>query len=92
MAWRTIVAVIIFIFTMVVFLPLTTMGLPNATEALNGTGDYDSRYVDGNSAMSDMVEAVYNGILVGVFGIIAWAIAWYVRKENTLGKLGPPRR
>lgn len=84
MSWRTIAAVMVVLLTMVVLLPLTTVGLPQVQDSLNATGDYDSRYVDGNSAFFDMVDAIYKGVLIVLFGTLGWAIVWIVRRESTL--------
>jgi hypothetical protein len=84
MSWRTIAAVIVFIFTMILLLPMTTIALPDTVNELNSTGDYDSRYLDGNSVMGDMVESVYSGVILAVMGIMAWGFARVVRKESSL--------
>jgi len=86
MSWRVIAAVLIFVLTMIVFQPLLGPALTQVTESLNETGDYDDRYLDGNSVFGDLQQTLLRAVSFAVMGVLAWGAVRVVRKERFRGR------
>lgn len=83
MAWRTVAAVMVVVFSMLVV--WSTMADPLVQIANSFIEIETSGQLNTDSKINRMVAAVFNMILVAVFGIMAWGVWRVIRRELTRG-------
>lgn len=87
MSWRAAAAVLITVFAIVLVQAVLAGPLITFQEDLSATGDYSNEHFDGNSIMEGLPSVWFHMGLIGMFGIMLWAIARVVRRELTRGQL-----
>lgn len=87
MALRAVVTVLSVIFVLVLIAATIGPVIPQITGSLMATGDYNTSWLAGETIVSNLVETWFQTILVAVFGIMLWAVAYVLRRELT-GKGG----
>lgn len=88
MGVRTIAVAIFLIFAFVVLGSTLAGPLTTVADDLNSTGDYsDVGGQDGNKIITDLPGMWFNGVLIGVFGVMVWATWFVLRRELTRGQL-----
>jgi TRAP-type C4-dicarboxylate transport system permease small subunit len=83
MSWRTIAAVLIVVFSMLAIwgtLADPLVQISNAFIDLETSGQFNT-----DAKISRLTQSVFNMILIGVFGVMAWGIWRVVRRELTRG-------
>ncbi|MGB9966113.1 hypothetical protein [Halobacterium hubeiense] len=85
MALRAVITVLSVVFVLVLLAATIGPVLPQITGALMATGDYNTSWLAGESLVNSLVESWFQMILVGVFGIMLWAVAYVLRRELTQG-------
>lgn len=87
MGWRTIAAVLVLIFSVAVIQSLLAGPLVTLQNDINATGDYSNEHFDGNALITGFLDSWFDMGLVAIFGGMAWAAVWVVRRELTRGGL-----
>ncbi|UPV72977.1 hypothetical protein M0R89_10495 [Halorussus limi] len=82
--WKTVVTVLLFIFTMVMVQAAAGPALESTGEKIKSANDLDTRHWDGESLIDGMISSFFDGIMVAIFGILIWGVAYSVRKERYL--------
>jgi len=83
MSWRTVAAVFIAVFAFLVVLGTMADPLVQIADAFIGletSGQFNT-----DSKINTLVSAVFNSILIGIFGLLAWGIWRVIRRELTRG-------
>lgn len=86
MSWKTAATVLIIVFVLLLLQSTLAGPMTQTVDALNETGDYDNPHFNGNSLIPGYLSSWFDMILVGVFGMIAWAGARVLRREITRGR------
>ena len=87
MSWRAAAAVLVVVFAIVVLQSVMAGPLLEVTGSLNATGDYSNEHFDGNQIMTDLPGSWFNMGLIGIFGVMTWAVWRVVREELTRGRI-----
>lgn len=85
MALRAVITVLSVIFVLVLIAATLGPVLPEITSSLMATGDYNTGRLAGEDIVSGLVETWFQSLLIGMFGIILWAVAYVLRRELTQG-------
>lgn len=92
MSWRTIAAVLVVVFTLVMVSTIFASPLVQIMDGLQSSGDYGDdeggHDFDGEQRMEDLQDSWFNMTLLGIFGFMAWGVARVVRKELTRSRRG----
>lgn len=86
--WKTIITVVIVVFSIVMAQLLLAPPLEDTTRGLNETGDYENEHFDGNAIIAGILDYWYNMGLVAIAGISMWGVWRVVRRERTRGRGG----
>jgi len=81
MSWRAGVTALIVIFSMILvwmFLAGPLVQIGDAFKTIETTGQFNT-----NTRIDNMIKSWFNMILIGIFGIMAWATWWVFRREKT---------
>lgn len=85
MSWKTAATVITVIFMLVSIWTLAADPLISIGNSFQDTGDNSNEHFDGDSIIDENIGAWFDMILVGVFGLMAWAGYRVLRRELTRG-------
>lgn len=83
MAWKTIAAALTVILAIVLLQQAAVGPLTAIVDGVQESGDYNNEYFQGDQLMDDMLSAWLTSGLVGIFGIMIWAVYRLVRREVT---------
>lgn len=84
MSWRLVTTLIVALFAILVVMTMTAQPMHTATDAIT---DLDSDNSDLQEQADSSVRGYFNLILVLIFGLIAWASWWILRRELTTNQL-----
>jgi hypothetical protein len=82
--WKTVVTILLFIFTMVMVQAVAGPALESTGEKFKSSQDLDTEYWDGDSLIDGMISSFFDGIMVAMMGIMVWGVARAVRRERYL--------
>lgn len=85
MSWRTAATLMIVVFVMLIVLSVMAdplVQIANAFQDLETSGQFNT-----DSKIDANVNAWFNMVLVGIFGIFGWATWRVLRRELTRGQL-----
>lgn len=83
MAWKTIAAALTVILAIVLIQQAAVGPLTQIVDGVQESGDYNNEHFQGEQLMDDMVQGWLTGGLVGIFGIMVWALYRLLRREVT---------
>lgn len=87
MSWRTIAAVLIVVFSIVLVQSVIAGPLVTYTDTMSGSGDYSNEYFDGNALIESYSQHWFNMGLILIFGMMVWGALRVYRREATRGRL-----
>jgi len=88
---RGVVVVLITIFVAATAIFVSGAAVEPLGEHIKGYDSIDDGELSGTSVINDVYNVVFKWApMIIVFGMIGWAVAWYVRKERFVGGAGPP--
>jgi len=85
MSWRAGVTALIVIFAMILvwmFLAGPLIEVGESFKEFETTGQFNTE-----TRIDNMIASWFNMILVGIFGIMVWAVWWVYRREKTRASL-----
>lgn len=83
MAWKTIAAALTVILAIILIQQAAVGPLVEIIDGVQESGDYNTEHFNGDQLMDGMVSAWLTGGLVGIFGIMVWALYRLLRYEVT---------
>lgn len=87
MSWRLVATVMIAIFAIVTLMTMTAQPIHTVTDSIVEIDDGQGGHYDTAQQAESSIRGYFNAMLVLIFGLIAWA-AWFVlRRELTEGRL-----
>lgn len=83
MAWKTVAAALTVILAIILLQQAAVGPLTAIVDGVQESGDYDTEHFNGDQLMDDMIGAWLLSGLVGIFGIMVWALYRLLRREVT---------
>lgn len=87
MSWRLITTVMIAIFGIVLMMTMTAQPIHTVTDSIVEIDDGEGGQYDTAEQAESSIRGYFNAMLVVIFGLIAWAAWWVLRRELTTGRL-----
>lgn len=83
MAWKTVAAALTVILAIILLQQAAVGPLTAIVDGVQDSGDYNNEHFQGEQLMDDMVTGWLLSGLVGIFGIMVWALYRLLRREVT---------
>lgn len=87
MSWRLITTVMVAIFGILLMMTMTAQPIHTVTDSIVEIDDGEGGQYDTAEQAESSIRGYFNAMLVVIFGIIAWAAWWVLRRELTTGRL-----
>lgn len=87
MSWRLITTVMVAIFGVLLMMTMTAQPIHTVTDSIVEIDDGEGGQYDTAEQAESSIRGYFNAMLVVIFGIIAWAAWWVLRRELTTGRL-----